>query len=283
MNNGQKYFNKHKNEISALCINNNKNLIATGENQKENEEDNYAIRIWDSNTLEENKVIYINYPVKALCFNTNDKYLVVCCSDEKHNVILIDVENKDILDEVSGSEKKIIGIVFKNEKEFATVGISHFKFWIINENKLLFKEYVNSLDNFDDKLGVISLSNENFVTGSFLGYITLWSEYVNTKMKKCHNSQIDSLYSDNKLIISGARDKTISILDNDLTILNKIDMNKIIDPKLCLNCSPKSLDIINHSEPKEINKILIGTYSGDILELIFKMRKFLRKCRNYFY
>ena len=274
MNNGQKYFNKHKNEISALCINNNKNLIATGENQKENEEDNYAIRIWDSNTLEENKVIYINYPVKALCFNTNDKYLVVCCSDEKHNVILIDVENKDILDEVSGSEKKIIGIVFKNEKEFATVGISHFKFWIINENKLLFKEYVNSLDNFDDKLGVISLSNENFVTGSFLGYITLWSEYVNTKMKKCHNSQIDSLYSDNKLIISGARDKTISILDNDLTILNKIDMNKIIDPKLCLNCSPKSLDIINHSEPKEINKILIGTYSGDILELIFKNNLF---------
>ena len=274
VSNGQKYFNKHKYEINALCINQNKNLIATGENQKENEEDNYAIRIWDSNTLEENKVIYINYPIKTLSFNPNDKYLVVCCLDEEHKVILIDMENKDILDEVSGSEKKIIGLAFKNEKEFATVGISHFKYWIINDNKLISKEYVNSLDNFDDKLGVISTSNENFVTGSFLGYITLWSEYVNTKMKKCHNSQIDSLYSDNKLIISGARDKTISILDNDLTLLNKIDMNKVIDPKLCLNCSPKSLDIIAHSEPKEINKILIGTYSGDILELIFKNNLF---------
>ena len=47
-------------------------------------------------------------------------------------------------------------------------------------------------------------------------------------------------------------------------------MNKVIDPKLCINCSPKSLDIIKNSEIKKINKILIGTYSGDILELIFK-------------
>ena len=270
VNNGQKYFNKHKYEISVLCINENKNLIATGEEQKENEEDNYAIRIWDANTSEEEKVIYIKYPIKTLGFSPDDKYLVCCCSDEEHKVILIDLEKKDILSEVPGSKKKIIGLAFKNKHEFATVGINHFKFWIINEDKLIFKEYVNSLDNFDDKLGVISISNENFVTGSFLGYITLWSEYVNTKMKKCHNSQIDSLYSDNKLIISGARDKTISILDNDLTVLNKIDMNKIIDPKSCINCSPKSLDVIKHSEPKEINKILIGTYSGDILELIFK-------------
>ena len=270
MNNGQKYFNKHKNEISTMCINKNKNLIATGEDQKDNEEDKYSLRIWDANTLEENNLFFINYPIKALGFSNDDKYLVCVCLDEKHNVILIDIEKKEILDEVSGSEKKIIGIVFQNEHEFATVGISHFKFWIINENKLMCKEFVNTIDNFDDKLGVISISNEYFVTGSFLGYVTLWSGHINTKTKKCHNSQIDSLYSDNKLIISGARDKTISILDKDLTILNKIDMNKVIDPKLCINCSPKSLDIIKNSEIKKINKILIGTYSGDILELIFK-------------
>ena len=272
LNNEQKYFIQHNSEISTLCINKNKNhkLIATGEDVIENNKNNYTIRIWDTETLEEKKKMNITYPVKALAFSYNDKYLVCCCSDERHLVCLIDLEKMEIIDEISGSEKKIIGIAFKNNYEFATVGINHFKLWTINDNKLIFKEYVNSLENFDDKLGVISVSNDNFVTGSFLGYITLWNEQVNIKMKKCHNSQIDSLYSDNKLIISGARDKTITILDYDLTILTKIDMNKVIDPKICVNCSPKSIDIFNYIEIKDIYKMLIGTYSGEILELIFK-------------
>ena len=89
-------------------------------------------------------------------------------------------------------------------------------------------------------------------------------------MKKCHNSQIDSLYCDNKLIISGARDKTIKILDNELTELNKLDLNKIINSEIILNSSPKSIDIMKYREIKNIDRILIGTFSGDILELIFK-------------
>ena len=269
-NRQQKYFNEHKNEISALCINKDKNLIATGEDNIKDKE-NYQIRIWDIN-LEELGVIDINYPIKALSFNLNSKYLVCCCSDEKHNVLLIDVNRKEILDEVSGSEKKIIGLAFKSNDEFATVGINHFKYWIINRNtnKLNFKEYVNNLDNFDDKLGVISVSDEHFVTGSFLGYITLWKEQINIKMKKYHKSQIDSLYCDDKLIISGARDKIISILDNELTILKRIDLNNILNQQISANCSPKSIDIVKYKEIKDIKKILLGTYSGDILELSFK-------------
>jgi WD40 repeat protein len=129
------------------------------------------------------------------------------------------------------------------------------------------------LENFDDKLGVIAANNENYVSGSFLGYITLWNSFTaptNIKMKKCHNSQIDSLYCDNKLIISGARDRTITILDNELTILKKLDLNNIIDRTICLNCSPKSIDIMKYKEIKDINKILIGTLSGEIFELIFE-------------
>ena len=187
-------------------------------------------------------------------------------------VLLIDVDRKEILDETSGSEKKIIGLAFKSNDEFATVGINHFKYWIINRNtnKLNFKEYVNNLDNFDDKLGVISVSDEHFITGSFLGYITLWKEQINIKMKKYHKSQIDSLYCDNKLIISGARDKIISILDKELTILKRIDLNNILNQSICANCSPKSIDILKYKEIKDIKKILLGTFSGDILELSFK-------------
>ena len=229
----------------------------------------YSIRIWNANLLEEKGNINISFPIKALSFNFDDKYLICCCYKKKHKVILIDVEKKEILNEVSGSNKKIVGLAFKSNNEFATVGINHFKYWIINENKLIFKEYKNNLENFDDKIGVIGVSNEFFVTGSFLGFITLWDDQIIKKNGRFHNSQIDSLYSDNKLIISGARDKTIAILDKELTLLKKIDLYKVIDPQMCINCSPKSLDIFEYNEVKNIKKILIGTYSGEILELIF--------------
>jgi WD40 repeat protein len=135
-------------------------------------------------------------------------------------------------------------------------------------NKLINKDYNNTLENFDDKLGVITLMGDYFVTGSVLGYITLWKDNLNLKMKRCHGSSIDSLFSDNKIIISGGRDKVLMVLDPDLKILRKIDLN--FDSKYLINCIPRSIDVFAHEQgEKGIQKILLGTSTGDILELIF--------------
>ena len=108
-----------------------------------------------------------------------------------------------------------------------------------------------------------------FVTGNSLGDITLWKDQVNLKMKRCHKAQIDSLYSDNKIIISGGRDKILKILDSDLTTLKKIDLD--LSPHDLINCSPRSIDVFSEEQvEKGINKILLGTSSGDILELFFE-------------
>ena len=136
-----------------------------------------------------------------MSFSLDDKYLVCCCLDEYHKIALIDVDKKKLIFSMDGNRNKILGIAFKNDKEFATVGINHYKFWTIINDKLENKDYTNTLENFDDKLGVISLMGDYFVTGSVLGYVTLWKENVNLKMIKCHESSIDSLYTDNKIII----------------------------------------------------------------------------------
>ena len=268
----QKLFVRHRREICSLCVNNNKNLIATGEDYYCDENDNNTtLRIWDSKTLDEIAAIVLPFNgIKAISFSLDDKYLICCCLDENHKVALIDVNNKKLLFDMDGSEKKILSIAFKSDKEFATVGINHYKFWTIIDNKLISKEYTNTLDNFDSKLGIISVIGENFLTGSSLGYITLWKDNVNLKMKRCHNSQIDSLYSDNKIIISGGRDKTLQILDPDLTILKKIGLDLFFNSNELINCSPKSIDILSEEQgQKGIKKILLGISSGDILELFF--------------
>ena len=287
INKEQKYFIKHKREICSICINYKKNLIATGEEYCSFDDDNNTtIRIWDSHTLEEKGQIVIPYNgVRALSFSLDDKYLVCCCLDEKHKIALIDANKKILVTEMGGSEKKILGIAFKSNNEFATVGLNHYKYWIINDDQLICKEYTNTLENFDNKLGVISVLGDYFVTGSSLGFLTLWKDNVNLKMKRCHNSQIDSLYSDNKIIISGGRDKTLTILDNDLTILKKIDLD--FNQNEIINLSPRSIDIqYIKSGEKNINKILIGTSSGEILELLFEKNildeeKPMQKIYNY--
>ena len=275
-NKQQKYLVGHKYEICSLCVNYQKNLIATGEEYYKNENDNdnnTTVRIWDSKSLEEKANIIIPYNgVRALSFSLNDKYLICCCLDEKYTVALIDVGKQCLVDFKDGSDKKILGITFKNDNEFATVGLNHFKFWNINqnENKLYFKDYTNTLENFDIKLGTISLMKDLFVTGGSLGYITLWKDNVNLKTVKCHNSTIDCLYSDNKIIISGARDKTLTVLDSDLTILKKINLDIAND--LIINFCPRAIDILQDERmEKGIKKVLLGISSGEILELIFNV------------
>ncbi len=269
--NEQKYFVRHKKEIRCICINDNKTLIATGENESKiiDNDNTSTVRIWYSKTLNEQGNIILPFKgVTTLSFSLDDKYLVCGCIDEEHKVVLIDVEKKILITQKNASKRKILHIAFKSNNEFATVGLYHYTFWIINENQLISKEYTNTLENFDIRIGIISVMGENFVTGNSEGFITLWKDQVNLKMKKCHKSQIDSLYSDNKLIISGGRDKTLTILDTDLTILKKIylDFNQNV-----INYSPKSIDVLyEETEERKINKILIGTSSGEILELIFE-------------
>ena len=169
---------------------------------------------------------------------------------------------------MDGSEKKIYNLAFKSKTEFATVGLNHYKFWTISENKLFCKEYTNTLEHFDGKMGIISVMGDLFVTGNSLGYITLWKNEVNIKSKQCHNSNIDSLYSDNSIIISGGRDKSLVIIDPDLTILKKITLDYNLND--IINFSPKSIDILPREQrEKGIKKILVGALSGEILELIF--------------
>ena len=271
----QQYFIKHKREICSLCVNYDRTIIATGEENIESQLSSNissVIRIWESKTLKELAEIEIPYNgVRSMSFNLDGKYLVCCCLDENHKVVVINVKEKKIICQEYGNRKKIFSLAFKNNNEFATAGLNHYKFWIISENnegyKLIGKEYTNTIKDFDDKLGIISVMNDIFVTGSSLGYITLWKDNVNIKSEKRHDSQIDCLYSDNRIIISGGRDKVLKVLDKDLTKLKTISL----ESESIINFSPRSIDILP-GEPGEkgIKNILVGTSSGDILELIFK-------------
>jgi len=271
----QQYFIKHKRKICSLCVNNNRTIIATGEKNKKSKsqiKSRSFVKIWKIKALEEIAEFEIpSHGVSSMSFNLDGNFLAYCCLDEEH-VVVINVEKNEKICEKQGGKRKIFSLAFKNNNEFATVGLNHYKFWIISENdrggyNLIGREYENKVKNFDDKLNIISVMNDNFVTGSSLGYITLWKDHVNIKTAKCHDSEINCLYSDNNIIISGGNDKFLKVINKNLSILKKIPL----ESKSIINFSPRSIDILpGETGEKDIKNILLGTSSGDILELIFK-------------
>ena len=271
----QRYFIKHKRKICSLCVNNNRTIIATGEKNKKSKsqiKSRSFVKIWKIKALEEIAEFEIpSHGVSSMSFNLDGNFLAYCCLDEEH-VVVINVEKNEKICEKQGGKRKIFSLAFKNNNEFATVGLNHYKFWIISENdrggyNLIGREYENKVKNFDDKLNIISVMNDNFVTGSSLGYITLWKDHVNIKTAKCHDSEINCLYSDNNIIISGGSDKFLKVINKNLSILKKIPL----ESKSIINFSPRSIDILpGETGEKNIKNILLGTSSGDILELVFK-------------
>ena len=266
----QKYFVGHNREICSIGINHDKTLVATGETYNNNDNLKTSVKIWDSKNLEEKCEIILSYNgVRTLGFSLDSKYLVCCCLDERHKVVVIDVDNKKELFEEDGNEKEIESIAFKSNNEFATVGIGYYRFWTIENNKLNNISFSNSLDNLDISFSVINVMDDLFVTGSSSGFISLWKNNLCLKTQKSHDSKIEALFCDANVIISGGKDKILTVLNKDLKKLKTISLD--LAPNEIINSSPISLDVLSDElGEKNIKKILMGTSSGDILELIFK-------------
>ena len=266
--NSQKFFTGHREEILSFSINSSRNLIATGENTPINPESRKPkLCVWDTELKEIASFQgMFEKGIKAISFSPLGKKLVAVSIDDNHTIYLFDLNQNKLIHKTSGDVNyKILDVCFKSETEFATVGIKHYKFWMIKDDGIVCKEgsFGPNDSRIDNKLGLIKLSKENFVTGSVSGEVTLWREENIKFMKKLHSKNVDSMSVKDDFIMTGGRDFQIVICDKDLLELKRI----ILDPyKLdCILPVPRSLEIT----PDGVNKILLGTLSSEIYELIF--------------
>ena len=258
----QTYFSEHKVDILCITFNNEKNLVATAEASNDSMKSN--IIIWNPRTLEVKIKIPLNINgINSIHFSPNSTKLIASGLDEKHTLSLIDLNDGSILSQSECGKHKIISCAFNNDSEFGTVGIKHCKFWKIDD-----KNEITSVDgefgeDFDRKLGLIEFCNNTYITGSSTGQIAKFQNFKMIQMKKMHELAVDTLFTNQKYIISGGRDLVIIIMDYQLTELRKIQLDS--SDIYSVKPNPRSIDMLNNVE----NKILIGTLTGEIFELIF--------------
>lgn len=268
--NTQKFFTGHKEDIISFAIDSTRCFIATGENTSKNSESGIkpTLCVWDTEAKEIARFQgMFEKGINAISFSPNGNKLVAISVDDNHTVYLFDLYQKKLILKANGDlNHKILDVCFKNENEFATVGIKHYKFWIIRHDEFLEKEGIfgqNESNRIDNKIGLIKVSAGNFVTGSATGEVTLWRDEKIILMKKIHNKNVDCMFVRDDFIITGGRDYSIVISDKDLSELRRI----VLDPSKMNSILPipRSLEI--HLDG--INKLLLGTLSSEIYELVF--------------
>ena len=82
--------------------------------------------------------------------------------------------------------------------------------------------------------------------------------------KKVHSQAVDTIFTNDKVIISGERNMSLAVMDKDLTLLRKIQLD--LSSIGSINPIPKSIDMFGNNN----TKILIGTLAGEIFELLFE-------------
>ena len=261
--NTQQFFTGHKKEILSFALNSTRDLVATGEAQKDGDTTSQII-IWNPTDLSE--ISRITLPVNginAIDFSEDSKLIACVGLDNDHSIFVVDVKLAKIIAQEVGGPKKLFGIAFKGNSEFATVGAKHFKLWTLTGIKLTSKEGI-FLEGADNKIGVIIPMGNKYITGTSTGCVYIWENEKFIIGKKMHTSSIDALFCNKNVIISGARDMNIVIMDANLAELRRIslEVGTLESPNPC----PRSIDLFGENN----SKVLLGTIASEILELKFE-------------
>jgi len=190
----QRFFTKHNDEVSCITLSENKSIIASGQIG-----DNPSIYIINAETLVD--LIHIKvgivHGLRSLAFSPNGKYLLATCVDADNTIVIYNTTNGAIVASNKGGKNTIVSCLWKSNIEFVTVGILHYKTWILNNGYLKDKKGIFSKagKNYDRRLLCCALNRAKVLTGSSIGQLHEWEDNNITKSHSFHKKCIDMIVS----------------------------------------------------------------------------------------
>ncbi|CAG9313094.1 unnamed protein product [Blepharisma stoltei] len=260
-NNTQKFFgagnvkqaNGHSDDITALAVTTNRDLVATGEVGQ-----NPKICVWSVSNPEAGPRVDVKLgrgrrAVSCLGFSFDGRYLAACDMHNDHYVSVWEVSTGRKVAEQKGGPDKILDVCWsKTELKFCTAGIKHIYFWTLDNGTL-----TNNKGLFGSQGEATNMTSAQWfgdgtaVTGGQNGMLYHWQDRELRKTVQVHgpNQCIHALSIVNDTIISGGKDNKIIILDKNFQKTKEINAG---------SC-PKSLDMSG-------SNILAGLRDGSIKE-----------------
>lgn len=244
----------HTDDITALAIHPDRDLIATGEVGK-----NPKICVWRASDPSTAVVSFFQgrdtRAVTALGFSDDGSLLAGADLSDDHNVRVWKWETSTQISIDKGGPDKILGLDWsKTEESFCTVGIKHIFFW--SKVGTAFKKkrgiFGGTNANPVDQTCVRYMSDGTACTGGVDGKLYAWA---GSSIRKAYQvlpagAAIHSLAVVNDTILVGGRDNKVHVLDRNFNETRCIEVG---------SC-PRALDL-NEST------ILVGLRDGTIMTI----------------
>ena len=262
--NSQRFFNLHRQTISAIAFHPDGIRVATGDNS----EIPY-IYIWDSTTCSQIAAFKgeLAQGIKYLAFSPTGDYLAAVDIEDDRTLAIYDANNAILVALANIGPANVLQVDFKAENELVSVGEKHIMFWKMNNKSLTSK--LGNFAGHSNLLGCLSADKDLVLTGNALGELYQWNDFQILSVNKIHTEPIDciniaeqmyKIFNSFNRILTGGRDGKVNILDKAFKLLMPIDMTNQLYHSISPGVRTLSLDRMG-------KKLLVGTAGSEIYEL----------------
>jgi WD40 repeat protein/Ca2+-binding EF-hand superfamily protein len=266
--NEQIFFNGHRDDIISMAYSQTSDVFATAEIGPKP-----RIYLWKPEGMTELSLLK-GGAIKGVCslaFSPSGRRLVGTCIDDNHHVVLYNTETFEMIACEKGDTANILDCEWITETEFVTVGLRHYKLWKTGNG------IVGSRGSFgknNDKLVCAKKFKSSVLCGTVDGELQVWGGSACSKSSKIHTGSLDAIaISPSEKIITGGKDRRISIQDANLTFIYAINLSEVlIDGQLN---QVRSL-CFNDTE----TELYVGTFASEIYCLSTSGAKFSTKLEN---
>lgn len=223
----------HNDDITALAICPNRQLVATGQRGKKP-----FILIWDSETNEIKAQCSLGRnkrAVKTVKFSKCGKYVFATDEHNDHNVYVFDAESGQKLGEEKTGGDPIMDM---------DTGSGSFQCAVAGKRGLQFFTFSNYLEKhrgmfggqrMKDMISIAFLQGDKALSGTVDGQIYMWNGNKASKAIKAHKGAIHAItYAEGQVYSTGRSDKVLKIWDENLNEQNTVDVGhyaRAIDAK----------------------------------------------------
>lgn len=247
----------------SLAIHPSKDIIATGQMATKGKGKLIDIFVWRVSTLE--VIAHLNNfhrgAVRKLEFSPSGDKLMTIGEDPQNSVAIYDWANQRILCKSPVGTDRVFDACWKDDQEFATVGLKHVQFYkIVGINIEVTKGLFGAAGIVPSISCHYAFQEKVFVTGTPTGELNKWDGRSIGKTFKSHADALWTIQSIQKgaLLVTGGNDGKLLILDKTFAVKQTFDLTP-------MSSFPAGVRAFDYNETAKT--FLVGTRSAEIIEL----------------
>lgn len=260
--NEQKFFTLHQDDVVSFSIHPDRDIIATGQMAAKGKAKMIDMFIWKASTGE--CLAQINgvhkRAIRNIQFSPDGTKLLSIGEDDQHTVAVHDWVNKKMLASAKTDPAKVFAAEWKNNTEFATVGLKHVKFFTLNGSNLNGKKGLFKSIPSTAICCCHYAYGDKFLTGTPKGMLLSWAGNSASKEHKGHTDALWAIKSIAEGILTGANDGKLILWDKALTKQKVLASLESFSGGI-----PAGVRSMDYND--KTGNILVGTRGSQIIEV----------------